>query len=237
MLAVPLIGSLSVIAAFQGAAAQPAIGTRIPRPAYEEDHVDAASRSETFVVLDRLGNCVVKADPRSSMTLLIAIPTTPGGKKAIDGLRTRLPGCLTAAAQGTNLYGTLKLQIKENALRGAIAGALYRLQFARRSPDSLRKPAGVALIMPPGENDAKYPQLIAAYEFAQCLTQAQPTYVRQLILSKIGSGEENAALSQLSPFMAPCVSKGTTIKTERNSLRLMLAESLYRWSITAAQPS
>ena len=226
---------LALAAAAQVAAPNAPIGSRIPRPAYEEERVDEASRTEAFRVLQRMGTCLVKADAQSSMALLSTIPGTPAGHRALDKLKPRMPNCLGVATEGSQLFGALKLQTKESTLRGAIADALYRLQFSSRPPRSLPKPAGVAPIMPPEQSDPKDAQLIAAFAFAQCLTQAQPAAVHDFIVSKAGSAEEQAALAQLAPSMSPCVSSGTTIKTERNSLRFLLVESLYRWSITAAQ--
>jgi len=117
---------------------------------------------------------------------------------------------------------------------GAVAQALYRVQFAARPPSSLPTPASVAPIMPPASGE-KYRQLLASYAFAQCLVKAQHDTVRRLVLSKVGSTEETAGFSQVQQFMGPCVEG--SVKADRNSLRLMLAQALYRWSITAAAAS
>jgi hypothetical protein len=214
---------------------EPPIGTRIPHSVYEEEQVDPASRAEAFGVVQRIGECLVSGDPQGSMLVMATVLSSPAAGQALTRLRPRLPDCLVTAAQGTGLFGTLKLEIKESTLRGAIAGALYRLQFLSRPPASLGTPTAIALIIPPQESDPKDAQLVAAYAFAQCVTQSQPATVRDLVLSKIGSNQESETLAKLAPFMPPCASSGTTIRTDRNSLRLMLADSLYRWSITAAQ--
>jgi hypothetical protein len=169
------------------------------------------------------------------MALLMTNPGTDIGYQALNKLKPLLPDCLVKASQGTELYGTLNLQISTPVLRGAIAATLYRLQFGNRPPTALPKPPAVALIMPPEESDPKAAQWTEWYAFTQCLTGARPEGVRQFVFSKPGSNEEVAALSQLREFMPPCVSTGTTVKTNRNSLRFILADSLYRWSITAAQ--
>ena len=225
----------SVVSGFQETPPAPPLGTRIPRGAYEEEQVDQASRSEAFAIVERMGQCLVRGDAQGSMAFIATVPSTPKAIQALERLRPRLPDCLGNAAQGTELYGMVTLQMKESTLRGAVASALYRLQFAGRPVTSLPRPATVALILPPELSQPRDQHLVAGYAFAQCLTQSQPAIVRDVVISKIGSREENAALSQLAPFMSGCLSSGTTIKTDRNTLRLMLADSLYRWSITAAQ--
>ena len=235
MLTFLFIGSLA--ATVQDSRPAPKIGSRISRPAYEEQQVEQASRVEAFRILQRVGDCLVKYDARRSTALLTTDPGTPGGGKALDTLRPRMSDCLGTAVSGSRLYGNLTLKMSETALRGAIAGALYRRHFLARPPASLRKPAGVSPILPLQQSDPRAGMMVLGYGFAQCLTQANPAAVRELVLSKIGSREETAALSQLTPAMPSCASIGMTIKTDRNSLRLMLADSLYRWSVTAAGTS
>ena len=214
----------------------PVTDSRPSRPAYEEDQADEASRVVTFDVLERTGKCLVNVDPKASMAVLTAPPGTPANGRAFDKLVWHLDDCLWIGVQRTKFTRDIDVEIKGSAIIGAVAQALYRLQFASRPPSSLPTPASVAPIMPPA-SEGKYGQVIANYAFAQCLVRAQPDAVRRLVLSKVASSEESEALSQLRQFMGPCVYKGTTAKADRNSLRLMLAQSLYRWSITAAASS
>lgn len=216
---------------------EPPIGSRLPRPAYEEEFVNAAARADTYAVIQRFGACIVNADAKGSMALLITNPGTDVGYQALNKLKPLLPNCLVKASEGTGLYGTLNLQIPTPVLRGAIAATLYRQQFASKFPSALTKPAGVSSIMPPTESDPKAAQWTSWYAFTQCVTEAAPEDVRQLIMTKPSSDEEAAALSRLNVFMPACVAAGSTVKTDRNSLRFILADSLYRWSITAAQLS
>jgi len=146
---------------------------------------------------------------------------------------TTLFRSLSIGVQKADFYGTIDVEMKGSALIGAVAQALYRVQFGSRPPSSLPTPASVAPIMPP-QSSEKYRQLIASYAFAQCLVGAQPDVVRRLVLSKIESSEESEALAQLRQFMSPCIYKGTTVKADRNAFRLLLVQALYRWSITAA---
>jgi hypothetical protein len=240
---VAFYGILASLAAVQDSPVVPVTDSSLTRPAYEEEQADEASRVVIFDVLERTGKCLVNVDPKASMALLTTVPGTQASDRAFDKLHRHLPDCLGIGVERTKFYGTIEVQMKGTALKGAVAQALYRLQFASRPPSSLPIPASVAPIMPPASDeiyrqlDEKYRQLIASYAFAQCLVYAQPEAVRRLVLSKIASSEESEALSQLRQFMRPCVYKGTTVKADRNSFRLMLAQSLYRWSITAAASS
>jgi hypothetical protein len=229
-----VVAVAALFGAVQETRPEPPIGSRIPAPIYQEESVDEATRAVALRVLDRMGDCVVKADPNGSMALLMTVPGSAESSRQLDLLRPRLPTCLTEAARGTDLYGTLKMQTNGNALKGAIAGSLYRLQFSARPPGSLPKPTSVSPIAPPSSNP-KDRKLVETFGFGQCLADRDPEAVRRLVLSKAGSGDEQAALSQLTSQMPACVTVGTTIKMDRNSLRGLLAQSLYRWSITAAQ--
>lgn len=208
-------------------------GPPVPSRAFEEQPADEASRVVTFDVLERMGKCLVNAEPKASMTLLTATPGTLVSDQAFDKLQGHLTDCLYIGTERTAFTREIEVQIRGTALFGAVAQALYRLQFASRPPSSLPIPLSVAPIMP-STSEQGYGQLIAGYAFAQCLVQAQPDLVRRLVLSQIASSQENEAVSQLRPFMDRCAYKGTTVKSDRNSFRLMLVQSLYRWSITAA---
>jgi len=222
-----------ILASFAVVQEVPLTGPRLPQPAYEEEQAVEASRVVVFDVLERTGKCLVNVDAKDSMALLTAMPGTPANDRAINKLRRHLPDCLGIGVQVTRFYGTIEVQLSGTALMGAVAQALYRVQFASRPPSSLAIPASVAPIMPPASAASR--QLLASYAFAQCLANAHPDAVRRLVLSKVGSREESAGFSQVQQFMGPCVYG--PVKADRNSLRLMLAQALYRWSVTAAATS
>lgn len=223
-----------ILASFAVVQEVPLTGPRLPQPAYEEERANEASRVVVFDVLERTGKCLVNVDAKDSMALLTTMPGTPASDRAINNLQRHLPDCLGIGVQVTKFYGTIEVQLSGTALMGAVAQALYRVQFTSRPPSSLAIPASVAPIMPPASAE-KYRQLLASYVFAQCLANAHPDAVRRLVLSKVGSREESAGFSQVQQFMGPCVYG--PVKADRNSLRLMLAQALYRWSVTAAATS
>jgi hypothetical protein len=229
-----LYGILASFAAVQDSPEVQLTDPRLPQPAYEAERANEESRIVVFEVLERTGKCLVNKDAKDSVALLTTMLGTPANDRAIDKLRRHLPDCLGIGVQVTKFYRTIEVQFNGTALMGAVAQALYRAQFAARPPSSLPTPASVAPIMPPASGE-KYRQLLASYAFAQCLVKAQPDTVRRLVLSKVGSTEETAGFSQVQELMGPCVER--SVKADRNSLRLMLAQALYRWSITAAAAS
>lgn len=232
----PLLLVLLSFAAPNSRLEPPPIGTRIPNP-IEEEQVTDASRRMAFTVVQWMGACVVKADPSTSVALLVTVPGSETGRQALDKLKPRLSKCLGKASQITDLYGELQLKLSDSLLRGAIAEALYRLQFRTRPPSVVTGLNSVGPILPADQTRPDDHDVMIAYAFAQCLTQERPLLVRRLALSKIGSDEELASYSALTPAMAPCLVTGMTLKINRSSLRFTLAESLYRWSTALAPPA
>ena len=176
-----------------------------------------------FNVFERTGKCLVNVDPKASMALVTTMPGTPANDRAFTKVQRHIQDCLSIGVEKTDYYGLIEVQWNGTALTGAIAHALYRVQFASRPPSSLAVPATVAPIIPPGGAE-KDKQMLANYAFAQCLADRHPDAVRSLVLSKAGSSEESAAFAQVQQFMGPCVYG--PVRADRNSLRLILAGSL-----------
>jgi len=55
--------------------------------------------------------------------------------------------------------------------------------------------------------------------------------VRDLLAADLTSKAEGAAFGALGPTMSSCFDTGMTFNTDRQTLRGILAESLYRWSV------
>jgi TonB family protein len=190
------------------------------------------SDRESYAVAEKFGACLVKADPGTSMGFVMATPGSDTSAAARDKLKTLMSDCL---GKSIDPYGAgeVYMSIKPTMVRGVIAEALYKLQLANRP-----QPAGqvsVAPILPASAANSSNLDDAILYDFAQCVTAAKATAVRSLVLSKIGSHDEQAAISELIPALSPCLYKGQTIKVDRPTLRSRLAEALYRWSVSAAQ--
>lgn len=226
-------------------AAEPVTGSRLPVAAEDlpftrstPDQLFGASVNQSdrdsYAVAQKLGACLVKADPTTSMAFVMATPGSDASKAAREKLKAHMVDCLGASVDPFAV-GEIKMTIRPTMARGVIAEALYRLQFAdRQQPD---RHVSVAPVLAAATADAADRDDAIVYEFAQCVTDANPSAVRSLILSKLGSRDEQAAIGALSPTLSPCLYKGQTLKTDRLTFRSRLAEALYRWSVSAAQPA
>ena len=190
------------------------------------------SDRESYSVAEKFGACLVKADPSSSMAFVMAAPGSGASQVARQKLKPFMERCFTTSVDQF-IVGEISMTIQPTMARGVIAEALYRLQFADRPQPTKHisiPPFLTASTVPASERDEAI-----VYEFAQCVTDANPASVRALILSKIGSHEEQSAISALMPSLSPCLYKGQTLKTDRLAFRARLAGSLYRWSVSAGQ--
>lgn len=188
------------------------------------------SDRDSYTVAQKFGACLVKADPTSSMEFVMASPGSQASDAAKQKLSPHMSDCFGASIDPF-LVGEIRMTIQPTMVRGVIAEALYKLQFADR-----RQPGGhvsVPPIIPTAAVDASNRQEALVYDFAQCVTENDPSAVRSLVLSKISSHEEQVAIAALTPYLSPCLNKGETLKADRIVLRSRLAEALYRWSVAA----
>jgi len=117
-------------------------------------------------------------------------------------------------------------------LRGAMAETLYETQFA--DPAVPRDPPAAAapLFRPDAatsRDDAA--SLAPSFALAECAAAREPATVRALLASEPATDSEGAALQLLNPVFVQCVTPGTSLNVDRASIRAILAESLYRWSV------
>lgn len=118
------------------------------------------------------------------------------------------------------------------ALRGAIAEALYKARFA--APQPVRAPAlGVKplLDLAAATTRPDAATLAPAYAMAQCVAARHAGPALALLASEPGSPAEGAAFGTLGPAFGECATGGGNITVDGRTLRGILAESLYRWSV------
>ena len=108
-----------------------------------------------------------------------------------------------------------------------IAEALYEADFSA-VPNPVEPVAVEPLAWARAHDTA--PQLAPVYELGGCVVAANPGRVHQLLASEPFSAEERQQLHALSPLLAPCLNSGSSVETNRETLRAVLAESLYRWA-------
>ena len=222
---------------------QTTTGSRLPVPGEDLPFTASAPHSfltapvnesdrDSYTVAEKFGACLVKTDPATSMQFVMATPGSDASDAARQNLMPHMPDCLGASIDPFAV-GEIRMTIQPPMARGVIAEALYKLQFA--NPPQATNPVQVAPILPASATDSSNLNEAIVYDFAQCVTDANPSAVRSLVLSKIGSHDEQAAISELVPSLSPCLYKGQMLRVDRPTFRARFAEALYRWSVTAAQ--
>ncbi|MEA3047999.1 MAG: hypothetical protein QOJ53_2331 [Sphingomonadales bacterium] len=118
------------------------------------------------------------------------------------------------------------------ALRGAIAEAFYESRFATpqpaRSPEPGVKPL---LVVEAATARPDAATLAPAYAMAHCTAARNGAEIRALLATDPNTPEEQTAFAALNPAFGRCAAGGGAITIDSRTLRGVLAESLYRWSI------
>jgi hypothetical protein len=73
-------------------------------------------------------------------------------------------------------------------------------------------------------------------DFALCVTSRNPAAARELTLSEPGSDVEDGAARKLAAYVEPCTQPGETLEVDLQSLRALVAASLYR-GVAAVLPA
>ena len=179
----------------------------------------AYSGEQVVPRLYRLGRCIVDSQPSVAARLLQTVPETVEEGRILYGpIGGRLAHCA-----GTGF------QVSAVLLRGALAQALYETQFAHAVP-----PPAQAATVPPIEWSKDNPMagtLAPVYELGRCAAASDTALVQDLAATAPASPAEAAALATLMPRLQPCLNRGTTFRTNRPTLRAILIESLYKWSL------
>ncbi|MEA3039411.1 MAG: hypothetical protein QOE79_1924 [Sphingomonadales bacterium] len=208
--AILLISTLAAAAAARSPSGIGVNGTDAMRSAY--------SGPKTLPRIYQLGRCIAERAATASEKLLASIPESRGEAGIVYGpIGGRLAQCAGSGVEVTNAL-----------LRGAIAQALYDRRYAGIAPP----PAPIAV--PPidwsGNNPAAA-SLAPVYDLGRCAVATDPPAVRRLAATQPSSAAEGAVLGELMPKLKPCLDRGITFTTNRETLRAILIESLYKWSL------
>ena len=127
---------------------------------------------------------------------------------------------------------TAPISTSTAVLRGVIAEALYESRFA--TPQAARAPplsAKPLLQVELATTRADAATLAPAYALAECTAARHGEPVRALLATEPGSAAAEAAFQALNPAFVSCVTGDTRLNVDGRTLRGMLAEMLYRWSV------
>jgi hypothetical protein len=218
-------------------AAFPAAVCAAPASEFKESHVSRASIAAFAACLAKrhrseAADYVIRANVPFSTTLRAE-------KKLADR------ACVPATSSRGDAKAMLKLP-KE--LRAALAEALVRQEFpvfdasqtgtARpldyaNMPENLWPNASCKKCKPEKLREsedarAKASKLMAPLVFGECAVRTDPANSHRLLLTEVGSPEEDAALSALQPAFADCVIDGLQFSISRAAVRDIVALNYFR---------
>lgn len=182
--------------------------------------VDPADASPTemeaaAIVVQKFAACVVESEAKRAAAAIDLPLGTPANYRAaqIKRMNNRMSYCLGRQSGA-------KMQTSLTVMTGAFAEQLYRAKF--RSLPALGHVA-----IPPADD----PDAIADHTtrvFADCLIDKAPALVDGIVRTPAASPEEAAGFASLAGHSGACLDAGSTLKVNRMTLRLALAEQLYR---------
>jgi hypothetical protein len=156
-------------------------------------------------------------------------------RKGVERLIALVPGtsAYTQAARRVvvnQCMATGDMKFRHSSLHGALYLYRYKADFGARSPALKTYPVDYAAIA--GGNDEWSRRFVAYRKFAQCVVRADPVAARALVIGPVGSASEGVALQSMNPALSSCIEKGATINLTKERLSGLIAEVLYRLSIS-----
>jgi hypothetical protein len=220
--AATLLFAASPAAAQYGSAPSPAPPPSIPRGDAAQS-VPAAPA--TAAQLHAGAACLIGRNANAADALLATAPySTAERQQAV-----RLLGDMQRCTRPRGTFTTSAVMI-----RGALAEAVYEARFT--APQTARSPALAAkpLLQPSavaGGTDAA--ALATGYALAECTAAQHPELVIAFLRTEPASEGAQAAMQALNPAFVGCVTgpRGSQINLDGRTIRGILAEDLYRWSV------
>jgi hypothetical protein len=228
---------LSVLAAVTVAVAMPAPAAAQNAPPPEDNPLQARRRAQvrgqqaqqaasTRADLIHAVECQRAADAAPLDALLATAPYSAQEATAGEALMPRLRACNSNRAFVTPVA----------AVRGTVAETLLKARFA--APQAARAPAVNArplLDLAAATTRADAATLVTSYGMADCMGATQGTAVRALLATDPGTPAEAAFFNTtLAPLLGRCAATAGgsgQISVDGRTLRGILAEALYRWSV------
>jgi hypothetical protein len=187
-------------------------------PDWKQSHLEEGGDA-TVRSLYRLAICL-RLQKRQAAEALLA--TAPGSAQEKAALRAAIPSGRTECPIRNS-----KIVIRSAILlRGAIAEAIYNGEgFKPRSGSALPMTED---LQPSNER----PEFIVARRVARCSVQREPRLAHDVLKWNIGAVGEGRALRALKPTFLGCLPAGERLLISRLNMRALIAEELYRASVT-----
>jgi hypothetical protein len=166
--------------------------------------------------------CLIGRDAAAADPLFASAPYSAQERQLALRLGGEMQHCLHQQGGTTSV----------TAIRGALAEAAYERRFT--APPAARSPApAVAPLLRPElattRDDAA--SLVPQYALAECTVAQRPDLVIALLQTEPVSPASQAAFQALNPTFVACVPRGTQLSLDGRTIRGILAEELYRWSV------
>lgn len=187
---------------------------------------------EAEQTMARFSQCIVRTtNSRELHRFLRMAPGSPafqtaGRRLARDLCAPRVPG------------GVTRLRFQLNLFRSALYSALYRRDFGAGVPPDL---GGIPPLSFSAEFDVPAADLPAATRvlrgLGDCSARADARFVHALLMTEIGSSEEQRAIAAVLPAVQHCLPEDQELRFSRGVLRGILAEALYKLRSAASAPA
>lgn len=208
----------ALAAAACGAGAAPAAEKPPPLiPSWKQSHLKQGDQGVQAAY--RLAACA-RIKWREAAEALIA--TSPGSPEEAARLAVAMPSDQTACPiRG----GRLTIHSRVFA-RGAVAEALYN---GDRTKPRAASALPLAETYRPSRSGS---ELVVARWVARCAVRREPRLAHGVVKRGYGSIGEERALGVLRPTFLACLPKGERLQISRLNIRALIAEELYRASVT-----
>ncbi len=208
----------ALAAAGFGAAAAPAAEKPAPLiPSWKLSHLEQGNPGVQAVY--RVAACT-RIKQREAAEALLA--TSPGSPEESARLSVAIP----ASPTDCKIRPT-KLTINSRVFaRGAVAEALYNGDRTRPRTTS---PLPLGEAYRPSSSGS---ELVVARWVARCAVRREPRLAHQVLKWNYGSIGEGRALGLLRPAFLACLPTGKRLQISRLNIRALIAEELYRASVT-----
>jgi hypothetical protein len=161
------------------------------------------------------GRCLVASDRRAAVALIRTLPLD-GPVADLSTLRGSAARGCAEPAQGAPAM----------LVRGAIAQALFLRDFRAfgREP---RTENGLVDLNLPIESSPGGTRSVELYRWADCVVRNDSAGTQRLLVSAIGSGEEDTAIAGLQAYMSACMRGGSQLQVRASEVRSVFAQSAY----------
>jgi hypothetical protein len=218
--AVILVGPAAPAAAQYGMAPPPPPPQNMPR---NDPQSSAPATPATPAELSAAAACLIGRNPAAADALLATAPYSTAERQQAVRLLGEMQRCLH---QRTPI-ATSAVQV-----RGAFAETVYEARFA--APQAAPSPAlAVKPLLQPtlAASGTDLATLAPEYALADCTAARHPELVVGLLQSEPLTAGSQAAFQALNPAFVGCVPRGTQLNVDGRTIRGILAEDLYRWSV------